>query len=201
MKIFFLHIKFNTLKDKLHIFIIMGKIAIFISVIALFVDCWGESHWNAVYLYNNSNDTIRCYSADGYMDGSYTVYPDTTLPLGLSNNSSFDEFYMGDLLSFCNPHEKGECFSSNYGNNIEKSLDKIKSDTLSIFLINNDTIKTYGYKYIAEHYKIICRYDLSRKDLRSLNYIVPYPPNRTMEHMHMFPSYQEIINKTSGHEE
>lgn len=149
--------------------------------------------------FNFTDKSTTVYVARGIHFDSLTEYPDTLLPPHLKfdykipNNCDDPELISGSVyLTVWPPHEKVA---------ICPRYSKALPDTASVFIIDTDTLKTYGYEYIAEHYKIICRYDLSREDIRALNYIIPFPPNRTMEHMHMFPSYQEIINKTSNYEE
>lgn len=165
----------------------------------LFMDsCCGPAWDFLVSCYNFTDKKVMVYVARGIRFDSLTEYPDTLLPTNMDfdskmpNNCNDPELYSESIyLTVWPPHEKGICI-----------MDRgTIPDTISVFIINPDTLKTYGYDYIAEHYKIICRYDLSREDIRALNYIIPFPPNRTMEHMHMFPSYQDIINKTSNYEE
>lgn len=62
-------------------------------------------------------------------------------------------------------------------------------DTLLIFVFNADTLDTYGWDYVREHYKVLQRYDLSLEDLQDLNFRLCFPPSEAMKHIHMWPPY------------
>ena len=52
---------------------------------------------------------------------------------------------------------------------------KLPKDTLSIFILNSDTVITYNWDIIRSQYKILKRYDLSLQDLKNRNFVVTYP--------------------------
>ena len=62
-------------------------------------------------------------------------------------------------------------------------------DTLLIFVFNADTLDTFGWDYVREHYMVLQRYDLSLGDLQSVNFRLSFPPNDAMKHIHMWPPY------------
>ena len=79
-----------------------------------------------------------------------------------------------------------------YWTNVDKLY---KTDTISVFVLDKITFDTVSWKNICNDYLIICRYDLSGRNLEELNSVIPYPPSPAMKDMKMFPSYEEIINK------
>lgn len=149
--------------------------------------CWDIEYNDTIDLNNQTNDTIRTYVAIGVGYSSPTAYPDTILP---SNLQEIGCEGMTDVLATLPPHVEGGIFA------YHKRLPG-KNDTISIFIINNDTLNRYGYEYVAEHNKISVRYDLSRKDLKRLDYHLSYPPSSAMADIHMSPSYEEVIKRTS----
>ena len=62
-------------------------------------------------------------------------------------------------------------------------------DTLLIFVFNADSLDTYGWDYVREHYMVQQRYDLSLEDLQSVYFRLSFPPNEAMKHIHMWPPY------------
>lgn len=67
------------------------------------------------------------------------------------------------------------------------------ADTFSVFIISEQTIIEKSWKEICSNYLVLCRYDISGKDIVDLDYFIPYPPTPAMQNMKMYPSYEEII--------
>ncbi|MDR3244939.1 MAG: hypothetical protein LBT50_00720 [Prevotellaceae bacterium] len=128
------------------------------------------------------------------------------------NNTSFDMYYyvaFGDkensvypdiLISF-NKEELGRIKAQSYfvlatWKSIESLIDKIPSDTLSIYYFHPDTLNKYSWKEIQQGYKVLRRYDLSIEDIHSLKNEydvpeIPYPPTEAMKNMKMYPPYEK----------
>lgn len=106
----------------------------------------------SITLRNNSNDFINSFII-------YT-YPDTLLPLkephiiGVPPNN----------FSFIDSKKRWE-----------EVYKQLPADTLSIFIMNNDTVKNNDWQQIRAGYKIIKRYDLSLEELNRNNFEVNYP--------------------------
>ena len=62
-------------------------------------------------------------------------------------------------------------------------------DTISCFLFEKSVVESYPWDYIVKHYCVLQRYDLSKDDIKRLNYQIPYPPSKEMADMHMYPRY------------
>lgn len=102
------------------------------------------------------------------------VFPDTSLPVnkpyyGASRPNDFS--YLDSRLDW------SDVFA------------KLPADTLSIFIISNDTVNTYNWNVIRGEYKILKRYDMSLQDLKTLNKTVSYPPTEVMKNIKQFPPY------------
>ncbi len=76
-----------------------------------------------------------------------------------------------------------------------KKREICKSDTFSVFVISADTMRSNSWSNICNNYIVLCRYDLSGNDIKLLNSIIPYPPSPEMKDIHMYPPYEEIINR------
>ena len=111
-----------------------------------------------VYVENNTGDTIYVYPATGDSCFSQTRYPDTLLP----RNSFLEagQCFLADIISDMRvaPHAT----EAVWGKDVEgvhywehkpydKCFRKLNLDTLSFFFINADTLRRYGYDYMAEH--------------------------------------------------
>jgi hypothetical protein len=128
------------------------------------------------YFDNHTNDALVVYMALGIA----SAYPDTLLPSDVNNMH----------IGRSDPHSKQPMYANGY----VKPEDIVKGlplDTLSIFIIFEDTLLTYSWEVIRSDYKILKRYDLSLQDLQKLNYTIPYPPTETMKNMKMYPPYGE----------
>lgn len=67
-------------------------------------------------------------------------------------------------------------------------------DTMSIYIIDADTVALYSWDTVVKYNKVIQRYDLSLSDLEELNIknncsFVYFPPTKKMKHIHMWPPY------------
>ena len=131
---------------------------------------------------NNSNVPIvvRC---GAFEVSNFLNYPDTTLP------PSGPDFKSSHII-------KGEraiivSHKINVGNIFSIFA---PNDILSIYVFDSDTLSTYTWEEIGSDYKVAVRYDLSRCDIneKSSVAIIPFPPNQSMKHVHMYPSYSEV---------
>jgi len=154
------------------------KILLLIIIAITFCGCpEGRYTW---YFDNQTNDTLGVYFALGH-DGQ-TAYPDTTLPVD-PNKAPI----MG-----ADPHKKQSLlvYDPRPYEDVIKSLPK---DTLSIFIINIDSVGKFTWEEIRQGYKILRRYDLSLSDIRCLYMnscpVIPYPPDERMKDMKMYPPY------------
>lgn len=118
--------------------------------------------FSRIEIYNATGDTICFYQATGfYVDGP-TAYPDTFLPPD-------KVYWKGRTLSeavFENPIFP---YSINYTHSlIDKKNRALPIDTFSIFFINRDTLRKYGYDMVRDSNLILDRYDLPMEEIRKL---------------------------------
>ena len=121
--------------------------------------------------YNNSNSDVCIYLGVVPQNNGGSLYPDTML---MNKNVT-----IGPLL-------KNSKYNYDF-NRLENN------DSLSLFIIDLDTIKKYTWEEIKNGYKILQRYDLrvDLEGLKQLDFIVTYPPTEAMKSVRMYPPYQK----------
>lgn len=67
-------------------------------------------------------------------------------------------------------------------------------DTLSVYIIDIDTIDYYSWDTVARYNMVLQRYDISLSDLEGLernnnSSVLFFPPTEAMRHIHMWPPY------------
>lgn len=172
----------------------MRHLLLMLSVPACIFSCSMEDDVRAIWFDNRSDDTVWVYMAMSYYGHTPTAYPDTLLPrdsrVGYRENPDSDmissyipivpansKLWIWDTIG-----EQGDFFR-----NI------LPSDTLSIFVMSNDSVKKYSYDGISKENNILVRYDLGISDMHSLDFTFPYPPSPQMRDMKMYPSYEKLI--------
>ena len=164
----------------------MNKTISSLFIVLLLSSCTFPWEYGFV-LKNNSSDSIRCELG--------LNYPDVSL-------SDVDKYANGGR-DF-GPNEYASLFRGPTGLPSEHAVIHAlnPNDTISVFIINLDTLKSYSWETIRDEYKIMVRYDLSADDIHSMEerdveaaYVIPFPPSPVMKNMHMYPSYEEVIAK------
>lgn len=126
----------------------------------------------------------------GFFEGVPVVYPDTLLP---KDTIAYKGFLFSECLGAYPPHERTSYMSivnEEWDEFLRKTLPR---DTMSIFVINNDTLRKYGYEMVREKNMIVVRYELSTSNIRELDYTIPYPPSPQMKDMRMSPKYESLL--------
>ena len=130
----------------------------YIIIIFVFITCISstcKSVVGGVYsikVVNNSAYDINFFDS--------RVYPDTSLPI--------DKPY----YSFSRPNDYGYIDNHDEWETVFKDLPR---DTLSIFILYADTVKTQNWSIIQSQKKYLKRYDLSLQDLQNSNWTITYP--------------------------
>ena len=93
------------------------------------------------------------------------------------------------LFSQCVFNLEGKWHSIDFYNKSGKPICYLLS--LNYFLFYPDTLAKYDWETIRKDYKILIRYDLSRQDLKKLDWCFYYPPTEEMKGMKMFPPYKK----------
>ena len=175
--------------------IVMRKLFVITIIIALqscyFLPIWEEDL--CLVVDNNSNDSLLIYVASGILPTNPTTYPDTLLPkdayVGDVNLPHSNDSISGYLIH-APSHERTAilCTIVNtdyWGHGLYDKFcnDFIRPKILSVFFISADSVKNYGYDYVANNNMIEARYDLTSSDLKSLDMFIPYPPTESMSGM------------------
>lgn len=129
-------------------------------------------HDYPLYLRNNSDQRVQFWTNRT----GENEYPDTLLyhkPTGVTIPSNEKVDVAGGSISW------------------EKIYQQVKTDTISFFIYNADTLDRYEWNIIKENYMILQRYDLSIYDLQKLDYTLYYPPTEAMRNMKMWPAYNQ----------
>ena len=114
--------------------------------------------WYYIYIKNNSNKTL--FVTAGQELYKMKPYPDTLLPYKKPGN---------EIIS---PNNRNNLISSHKWEDVISSL---PSDTLSIYILDADTVNICGWEEVAKDYKVLKRYDFSVDDLKNMNWTVTYP--------------------------
>ena len=131
------------------------------------------------YFVNQSDRSV--YSFLGYN------YPDTLLTTLIPG----DPYGFGDTALLW--QEIG--VSSNVFETVDETIHKIKTvDTLSVFIIDLDTLEYYSWDTVVKYNLVLQRYDISLSDMEELeknrhSSILIFPPTDDMKHIHMWPPY------------
>jgi hypothetical protein len=111
---------------------------------------------DVISVVNNTNDDVQVILANSY---DMNIYPDTMLPISKP------------ILRIVRANNYRDFDCSNWA----ESINRLPSDTLSVYIFDSDTINAYEWSEIAAGYKILKRYDLSVQDLDSMNWTITYP--------------------------
>ena len=134
-----------------------------------------------VFLYNRSGLSIASYPADGTNSGF--SYPDTLLPRTINAFHLKENIISEDwVLSWCAPSYK-------------HLLSGTQAGVLSVFVFNQAIVNDEGWESVLSHQNYMVRYDLTAKDLESLQGAIYFPPSDAMRNVRMFPPYEEVIQK------
>ena len=130
------------------------------------------------YFVNKSNRSV--YSFFNY----YSLYPDTLMP-------------QTPPMDLNNPNKEGD--TSKLWQDMCGIWDVFDTgngvvDTMSIYIIDADTVALYSWDTVVKYNKVLQRYDLSLSDLEGLNIksyysFVYFPPTEAMKRIHMWPPY------------
>ena len=107
---------------------------------------------------NHSTKSVMI--VEGLNVRGFEYYPDTSLPA----NKPF--------LQQIAPNGQGKILNSFEWADVINSL---PSDTLSIYVFDEDTINSYDWSIIKSDYKVLNRFDLSVQDLEKINWAITYP--------------------------
>lgn len=74
----------------------------------------------------------------------------------------------------------------------------LPNNTLTVFIFHTDTVSHYTWDQIRQEYKVLVRYDIGVEDYNMLpgtnkSVTIPYPPAPSMESVHMYPPYDQVM--------
>ena len=131
-----------------------------------------------------------------YMDKEAGVYiinqsdNDLYMGIGFDSISSFytpPDYVAFDDFRLCKQNEKKFFYCT--GLFWDEFFKSYNLKTVSIFLLDSDTVQTYDIQTLKEGYKIKCRYDVTLKDLDLFRCTFTYPPTPEMRDIKMWPPY------------
>ena len=141
-------------------------------------------YYTSIEMENHSVNDIMVYMSYGYEPHMPTHYPDTLLP---EDKWCYPDKKISDCMPIVKARSKNTLLStvSNDDSGVEGLIDSI-----SVFVIIRDAVEKHGYEGVREKKMVSIRYDLSGKDIKSLDGILHYPPNPLMKDMKMSPTYE-----------
>ena len=147
----------------------MKKIILFLSTVILLKYCCVENTANCHKIITVVNNTDKAI----YVEGSYR-YPNTDAYKNIPDpsNSGYSKVLAHESSQGHNNSETalpsfGTCYEAIYASQIE-------SDTMMMYIFDGPTLETKGWDYIKENDLVLKRYDLTLKDLDSLNWTITY---------------------------
>ena len=165
------------------VFLLIGIIIIISSCVADRMD----RHRN-IPIQNNTNHSVYVLEESKEQYFMFPSFQDTILQPWYCDPST------DSTTSLIKPREEKALFSRS-GYEYEFGYEY---DTLLVFVINADTLKTYGWDTVRVNYKVEQRYDLSLADLQSVDFRLTIPPTKAMKHIHMWPPYGTYGQKGSN---
>lgn len=146
---------------------------------------------------NLSSDTICVYFATGYYDFGPTAYPDTMLPEDRAVSGKYIGRLSESILgSYIAPHTNIDLYPYLlWDDEGMPQIPPLPKDTFSVFFIQMDTLRKYGYDNVRLNNRILVRYDLSVSEVKQMNAVFTYPPQEFMRNMKMWPSFDSFKNK------
>ena len=114
---------------------------------------------------------------------------DLYMEIGLDSISSFytPPNYVFDEIRLCKHNERKYFICT--GLYWDEFFKTHNLKTISIFLLDSDTVQAYDIQTLKEEYKIKCRYDVTLKDLDIFRCTFTYPPTPEMRDIKMWPPY------------
>jgi|AntDeeMinimDraft_5_1070356.scaffolds.fasta_scaffold02449_5 hypothetical protein len=147
----------------------MKKNILLLNIVILVTSCCVKNTENCHKIITVVNNTDKAI----YVKGNYR-YPNTDAYKNSQNplNSGYSKVLAHESSQGHNKSETalpsfGDCYEAIYSSLIE-------SDTMMVYIFDGPTLETKGYNYIKENELVLKRYDLTLKDLDSLNWTITY---------------------------
>ncbi len=131
-----------------------------------------------LYLANNSNHSINLHFNNvKSLDNSNLnkVYPDTLIRNDIENWISGKILTNEKVTPVIGANDWNEFYNTN-----------APKDTISLFIFHSDTLAKYSWEEVRHGYKVLARYDLSLQDIKTVDFILSYPPDIRMEGIKLF---------------
>lgn len=121
------------------------------------------------------------------------LYNDSEIPLKIYGEMSKDTTISHEIPLFIMLWSSGLMADEDTGNEWISAM--APTDTLRLFYFHSDSIAHLGWNKIRDDYKVLVRYDLSQEDIYNLDAEIHYPPREAMKDIHMYPPYEEVLEK------
>jgi len=132
----------------------MKNISILIILVLFLNSCLDKfaDHEDSFQLENKSNQIIDCYAA--------YILPDTNM---VPIKPKLIKIFSGKI----------GCIDGSDCN--DPGLKRLKTEKLTIFVLNKDTVDKNTWDYIRTNYKVLKRYEVTEKDIINMGGAVTYP--------------------------
>ncbi|MBR5276324.1 MAG: hypothetical protein IKU35_04200 [Bacteroidaceae bacterium] len=155
-----------------------------------FMTCNHEDwYYKHGFINNSDNGIIIAFSYN---------YPDT-IPHFEEADMTDQEWFYGRYVA---PHSTKDSMYFNYSQNTPlNACYGLYNDTVSFYIIDENVYRENGFFNVQLYYLVKLRYDLSKDDMKYLDYKLTYPPTPKMRGMKMYPPYEEAIKAEYLHRE
>lgn len=143
----------------------MKKGILILNVISLLISCNAKNTDNChmiITVVNKTDKTIYVANSDGYPETDFTKLIGNPLKFPTSHKVESNESSRGAVLK-----SYGTCYEYIYKNSIP-------SDTMLVYVFDGPTLENKGWDYIKKNNLVLKRYELTLKDLDSLNWTITY---------------------------
>jgi hypothetical protein len=136
-----------------------------------------DDDYKHIWIDNRSPHDVSVYVATGFYGFGPTAYPDTLLP----QNYDLSEYgWKGKLEDWLKDYPVASFTKESVTPSMSCDDNGVVTprpprDTLSIFIIDHDTLMKYGYDYVRQHNMILARYDVHWRNAWSMDYTFVYP--------------------------
>lgn len=144
----------------------MKKIFVFLNISILLISCNAtntNSCHKIITFVNKTNKTIYVVGSGEYPNIEDYKYNSDPL------NNSYDTKVSANEASKNVLPTSGNCHEAIYSN--------IKSGIMMVYVFDGPTLETQGWDYIKTNNLVLKRYDLTLKDLESMNWTITFDGN------------------------
>ncbi len=148
-----------------------------------------------------------CYKNEGHINIPFTN--NTDVPIDVTFNLDYPSLDLGhypihgnpEFMRRVMPHTENSntLISGRYPNSSwEGKFEYYDYDTLTIQVFESRVVDNYSWVQMCSDNMILQRYFVSLDDLTFVNWAISYPPTPEMQHIKMWPPYEEAIKNAES---